>query len=127
MAGCGTWYQKSTADDIGALREFLLKSGDVRDEEVRRPKTILTSRTFSDVERARCSGAPSTDVVLVPGDLLVDDEFDEELAMRKKLAKQKQQSRKRDRKSIRVLRRLGQCYMLQVFFCVVRICWFIVH
>ena len=65
------------ADDIDALGEFL-KTWDVPEKEVLRSKKILTSRTFSDVERRDPSGAPSGDVELVPGEILVDDEIDVE-------------------------------------------------
>ena len=57
------------------------------------------SRTYSDVERDS-PGALSGDVELVPGEICVDDGIDEELAMKKKLAKQKQQSRNRGRSNL---------------------------
>ena len=66
------------ADDIDALGVFL-KTWDVPEKEVLRSKKILTSRTFSDVERDVSSEAPSGDIELVPGEIVVDDEIDEEL------------------------------------------------
>ena len=60
------------AYDIDALGEFL-KTWEVQEKEVLRSKTILTSRTFSEV----------------PGEIHVNDEIDEELAMKKETGETK--------------------------------------
>ena len=79
------------AADIEWLGHFM-KSWDVQDEEVLRTKTLLVSRTFTDVPREDPSEVPAGDVELFPGELLADDILDETVAMKKKVAKDRQQS-----------------------------------
>ena len=128
-------------DDIDLLGQFL-KSWNVQDDEILRTKRLLVSRTFTDVQREDPSETTGTDVILLAGDLLPDDTLDEDAALKKKLSREKQQSWNRGRsvvlgddhkkariairaelepvcytyssgkKRIKVLHRLGQCYML---------------
>ena len=55
------------ADGLDALGTFL-KSWDVADEEILRTKTLLLSRTFSDVPREDYSDSAAALVNLVPGE-----------------------------------------------------------
>ena len=71
------------ANEKDSLGEFL-KTWDVPEKEVLRSKKVLTTRTFSDVERTDPSATPKIDIELVAGEIHVDDELDEELAMKKK-------------------------------------------
>ena len=70
------------ADDIDLLGQFL-RSWDVLDEEVLRTKTLLVSRTFTDVQREDSSEVRAGDVDLFPGEPLADDILDETAAMNK--------------------------------------------
>ena len=129
------------ADDIDALGNFL-RSRDVPEKEILRVKTLLVSRTLTDVQRDDTPEAPSAQVELAAGEMDPDDDLDEELSMRKKASKKKQQVWNRGRSdllgadhtqtriilraelepgycisnsgkiAIKVLHKLGQCYML---------------
>ena len=63
------------ADDIDALGNFL-KSWDVPDKEILRVKTLLVSRTFTDVQRDDTMEAPSAQVELDSGELAPDDDLE---------------------------------------------------
>ena len=78
-------------DDIDLLGQFL-KSCCVHGDEVLRTKTLLVSRTFTDVQRADTPEVSVVDVEFSQGVLLPDDMLDEAAAMKKKLTKDKQQS-----------------------------------
>ena len=129
------------ADDLDALGVFL-NSSEVSEEEVHRTKTLLASRTFTDVHREAASDDPVVAIDQEPVELLQDASLDESLAMKKKSAKEKQQVWNRSRsellgsdhkttratirdqlepgyyisysgkKAIKVLHRLGHCFML---------------
>ena len=132
--------QLAQAGDIDDLADFL-RTWEVPEKSILRTKKILCSRTFSELERI-ISVEPSTvDSELAAGEIVLDD-IDEKVAMKKILAKQKQQSGNRERsellgsdprqtwaeirsnlregyyishsgkKAIRVPRYLGRCYML---------------
>ena len=132
--------QLGEADDIDDLSDFL-KTWEVPEKSILVTKTVLCSRTFSDLERIISLEPSTVDSELPVGEIVVDD-IDEGVAMKKKLAKQKQQSGNRERsellgsdhkqarteirsnlrevyyvshsgkKAIRVLHYLGRCYML---------------
>ena len=87
------------ADDIDALGNFL-KSWDVPDKEILRVKTLLVSRTFTDVQRDDTMEAPSVQVELDSGELAPDVDFNEELSMTKKASKEKQQVWNRGRSDL---------------------------
>ena len=129
------------ADDLDALGTFL-ESWDIPDEEILRMKTLLVSRTFLDVPRVGYRDSASALVDVVPVDFVPDESLDEALAAKEKLLKEKQQVWNRGRsellgsdhkqtraniranlepgyyisysgkKRIKVLHRLGQCFML---------------
>ena len=128
------------ADDLDALGVFL-NSSEVSEEEVHRTKTLLASWTFTDVHRDAASDDP-VDPHEESVELIQDASLDESLAMKKKTAKEKQQVWNRSRsellgsdhkttrasireqlepgyyisysgkKAIKVLHRLGHCFML---------------
>ena len=87
------------ADDIDALGNFL-KSWEVPDKEILRVKTLLVSRTFTDVQRDDTMEAPSAQVELDSGELAPDDDFNEELSMTKKASEEKQQGWNRGRSDL---------------------------
>ena len=87
------------AHDIDALGNFL-KSCDVSDKEILRVKTLLLSRTFTDVQRDDTMEAPSVQVELDSGELAPDVDFNEELSMTKKASKEKQQVWNRGRSDL---------------------------
>ena len=99
------------ADDNDALGNFL-KSWDVPDKEILRVKTLLVSRTFTDVQRDDTMEAPSGQVDLDSGELAPDDDFNEELSMRKKASKEKQQVWNRGRSDLlkRTTSKPGICF-----------------
>ena len=129
------------ADDLDALGVFL-NSSEVSEEEVHRTKTLLASRTFTDVHRDAASDDPVDALDQESVELLQDASLDESLAMKKKSAKEKQQVWNRSRsellgsdhkttratirdqletgyyisysgkKAIKVLHCLGHCFML---------------
>ena len=129
------------ADDLDALGTFL-KSCDILDEEILRTKTLLVSRTFLDVPSVDYSDSAAAPVNLVPEEFVSDESLDEALAAKEKLSKEKQQVWNRGRsellgsdhkqtravvranlepgydisysgkKRIKVLHRLGQCFVL---------------
>ena len=128
-------------DDIDLLGQ-LLKSWNVQDDEILSTKRLQVSRTFTDVQREDSLEIPGIDVELLADDLPPDDMLNESAAMKKKPSAEKQQSWNRGRsevlgdehkkariairaevepgycisssgkKRIKVLHRLGQCYML---------------
>ena len=121
---------------------MFLNSSEVSEEEVLRTTTLLVSRTFTDVRRDVASDVLVDAVEQEPVELLQAESLDESLAMRKKTAKEKQQVWNRSRsellgsdhkitrasirdqlepgyyisysgkKAIKVLHRLGHCFML---------------
>ena len=140
------------ADDLDALGVFL-NSSEVSEEEVHRTKTLLASRTFTVVHRDVASDVLVDAVDQEPVDLLQDASLDESLAMKKKTAKEKQQVWNRSRsellgsdhkttrasirdqletgyyisysgkKAIKVLHRLGHCFMLPELIICLMIIW----
>ena len=128
-------------DDIDLLGQFL-KSRNVQDDEILRTKRLPVSRTFTDGQREDPSETTGTDVILLAGDLLPDDTLRKAAALKEKLSREEQQRWNRGRskvlgddhkkariairaelepgyyisssgkKRIKVLHRLGQCYML---------------
>ena len=132
--------QLGEADDIDDLGDFLT-TWEVPEQSILRTKKILWSRTFSDLERVISLEPSTVDVELAAGEIVLDD-IDEEAAVKKNLARQKQQSGNRERsellgsddkqtgaeirsnlqegyyishsgkKSFRVLHFLGRCCML---------------
>ena len=139
--GSADYDPLAEANDLDALGAFL-NSSEVSEEEVHRTKTLLASRTFTDVHREVASDVLVDAVEQEPVELLQDESLDESLAMRKKTAKEKQQVWNRSRsellgsdhkitrasirdqlepgyyisysgkKAIKVLHRLGHCFML---------------
>ena len=127
------------ADDIDALGVFL-KSWEVPDQEILRVKTLLVDRSFTDEQRDDTTEVLGSEVELAPDELIPDEDLDEKVL--KKASKEKQQVWNRGRskllgddhkqtrillraglepgyymsfsgkKAIKVLHRLGQCYML---------------
>ena len=119
-----------------------LKSSGVSEDEILRTKTLLVSRTFTDVHRDVAADVSVDATEQEPVELFQDESLDESLAMKKKTAKDKQQVGNRSRsellgsdhkttratirdqlepgyyisysgkKAIKVLHRLGHCFML---------------
>ena len=132
--------QLAESDDIDALADFL-RSWDVPEESIRKSLKILCLRSYADLERPDSVEPIPADCDVVPCELLLDD-FDEKAEVQKKLSKEKQQAGNRGRsellgsdhkqarseirsqlqegyfishsgkKAIRVVHRLGRCYML---------------
>ena len=74
---------------------------EVSEEEVLRTKTLLASRTFTDVHRDAASDVPVDAVAQESVELLQVESLDESLAMRKKkTAKEKQQVWNRSRSEL---------------------------
>ena len=87
------------ADDIDGLGNFL-KSWEVPDQEVLRVKTLLASRTFTDVVRDDSPDVPVVQFDLAPEELAPDENLDEELSMKKKASEEKQQVWNRGRSEL---------------------------
>ena len=132
--------QLAEADDIDSLADFL-RSWDVPEESVRKSQKILCLRSYADLDRSEPFELVPADCDLVSGELALDD-HDEVAESNYKLSKEKQQSGNRNRsellgsdhkqtrselrsklqegyyishsgkKAIRVVHRLGRCYML---------------
>ena len=73
-----------------------MRTWEAPEKSILRTKKILCSRTFSDLERVISIEPSPVDAELASGDIVLDD-IDEELAMKKMLAKRKQQSGNRER------------------------------
>ena len=78
------------ADDLDGLGVFLKSSG-VSDDEILRTKTLLVSRSFTDVHQDVAADVPVDATEQEPVELVQDESVDESLAMKKKTEKEKQQ------------------------------------
>ena len=87
------------ADDLDALGVFL-KSSEVSEDEILRTKTLLVSRTFTDVHRDVVADVSVDATEQEPVELVQDASLDESLAMKKKTAKEKQQVWNRSRSEL---------------------------
>ena len=131
----------AAADDLDGLGTSL-KSREVQDQEILRVKSLLASRTFTDVVRDAPPDIPTFQFKFTSEEFAPDENLDEELSTKKKASKVKQQVWNRGRsevlgdyhkqtrillraelepgyyisysgkRRIKVLHRLGQCYML---------------
>ena len=90
--------QLAEAGDIDDLSDFL-RTWEVPESSILRTKKILCSRTFSYLERIISLEPSTVDSELAAGEIVLDD-IDEELAMKKIQAKQKQQSGNRERSEL---------------------------
>ena len=82
--------QLAEAGDIDDLADFL-KTWEILEKSILRTKKIFCSRTFSDLERVISLEPPTVDSDLAAGEMVLED-IDEEIAMKKSVAKQRQQS-----------------------------------
>ena len=112
------------ADDIDALGVFL-KSWEVPDQEILRVKTLLVDRSFTDVQRDDTTEVLGSQVELAPDELIPDEDFwnrgrsellgddhkQTKILLRAELEPGYYISFS-GKKAIKVLHRLGQCYML---------------
>ena len=80
--------QLGEADDIDDLSDFL-RTWEVPEKSILRTEKILCSRTFSDLERNLSLELSRVGSELAAGETVLD-ENDEEAAMKRNLAKQKQ-------------------------------------
>ena len=87
------------ADDLDGLGVFLKSSG-VSDDEILPTKTLLVSRTFTDVHQDVAADVPVEAIEQEPVELVQDASLDESLAMKKKTAKEKQQVWNRSRSEL---------------------------
>ena len=87
------------ADDIDGLGNFL-KSWDVPDQEVLRVKTLLVTRSSSDVLRDYSPDVPATQFELRTDEFAPDESLEQELLLKRKASKEKQQAWNRGRSEL---------------------------
>ena len=100
--------QLAEAGDIDNPSDFL-RTWEVLEKSILRTKKILCSRTFKDLERIISLEPSTVNSELAAGEVVLAD-IDEELAMKKLQAKQKQQSGNRERSELHglIISKLGR-------------------